>query len=435
MSHGRTTTAVSEHPDIGGADGTRCLVAEAARRVRAQLTELASEMAAACQQQSIGLPADGQATLLRGSCIECAQNLLDVLYHRIPLDQVNVPTAAAAYARRVAQSDAQVESLLRAHRMGEEVFRRFWFRAAAEIEPVGVLPLEFVQHTEHVVAAYSDQTCQQLADIHGQERRRWKRRGTASRADQVRVVLTDITMTSARAEALTGYRMRGSHLGIVAWVENPEHADALHTATAGVLTDLTGRQPLVVPRDECTLWAWVSGPIPPPLDPDRLDAALRRHYPPIRLALGTPAPDLPGFRASHHDALSARRVAARAAGKNSRVTRYTEVALSSFLATDLTLARRWINTVLGGLAANDDGTAELRRTVLTYLQTGANLVDTAARLHLHKNTVRYRLAKAEELRGAPINDDRRNLEIALQASEQLRIPSDSASRKSCNRIE
>jgi hypothetical protein len=76
-------------------------------------------------------------------------------------------------------------------------------------------------------------------------------------------VLTDTTLTSTRAEALTGYRIRGlHHLAVVAWVEAPDRTDTLHSGTAGVLADVTGWAPLAVPVDETTLWAWVSAPTP-----------------------------------------------------------------------------------------------------------------------------------------------------------------------------
>jgi DNA-binding PucR family transcriptional regulator len=427
MNHSRTA---SRPPDVAKADGMHSLVVEAARRARDQLAELAEAMADTCHQRIPDLPAEGEAALLlRDNCRASAQNLLDVFDHRIPLDRVSVPAVAAHYARLVAQSDVPVEAVLRAHRTGEEVFRRYWVQAAAEQEPVGVLPLEFVQHTDRVMAGYSDRICQRLADIYDEEHRRWTQRATESRADQVRALLSNTKMTSASAEALIGHRMRGFHLGIVAWVETPEHAHALHATTAAVLADVPGRARLVVPANECTLWAWVSGPTRSPVDRARLEAELRRRNPPVRLALARPAADLAGFRASHHDACAARRVAT-CAGHGSRVTVFSEVALSGFLATDLPLARRWINTVLGGLAANDDATAELRRTVLTFLQTGASLTETARLLHLHKNTVRYRLRKAEQLRGVPLNQDPRDLETALLACAQLGIPSDSAIGKS-----
>jgi hypothetical protein len=52
-----------------------------------------------------------------------------------------------------------------------------------------------------------------------------------------------------------------------------------------------------------------------------------------------------------------------------------------------------------------------------------SLTEAAAQLHLHKNTVRYRLGKGEQLRGAPITHARLELHTALLAREQLAPPS------------
>jgi len=44
---------------------------------------------------------------------------------------------------------------------------------------------------------------------------------------------------------------------------------------------------------------------------------------------------------------------------------------------------------------------------------------TAERLVLHKNTVQYRIRKAEESLGHPIGENRLNVELALLASHWL----------------
>ena len=44
---------------------------------------------------------------------------------------------------------------------------------------------------------------------------------------------------------------------------------------------------------------------------------------------------------------------------------------------------------------------QLRDTVRVFPDCGGSYTQAAARLHLHKNTVHYRVRKAEELRGRP----------------------------------
>lgn len=54
-----------------------------------------------------------------------------------------------------------------------------------------------------------------------------------------------------------------------------------------------------------------------------------------------------------------------------------------------------------------------------FLQASGSYTEAAARLHLHKNTVHYRVRKAEELRGRPLTDGRLDVEIALLACDHL----------------
>jgi DNA-binding PucR family transcriptional regulator len=46
-------------------------------------------------------------------------------------------------------------------------------------------------------------------------------------------------------------------------------------------------------------------------------------------------------------------------------------------------------------------------------------VATGERLTLHKNTVRYRIGKAEESLGRPVGENRLHVELALLAAQWL----------------
>ncbi len=76
-------------------------------------------------------------------------------------------------------------------------------------------------------------------------------------------------------------------------------------------------------------------------------------------------------------------------------------------------------STLAGLAADDEHQARLRATPLVFLQTGGSYKTTAMRLMLHKNTVQYRIRKAEESLGRPLSENRPDVELALRASQWL----------------
>jgi hypothetical protein len=397
------------------------LQAAIARELEPELLKLAEEMVKyyAVQIPELPMDEDDIRDLLHNSVHANLVTGVDIFAHGIPVEQVMVPAAAEHYTRRLAQRDVPVESLLRAYRLGGSLFLTRWLQ---ELESRGLSPdllLAAAQHTNVVVTAYIDRISQVLVQIYGEERKSWSHRAAATRVVQVKSVLDDKggvdTMT---AEALTGYRMHGTHLAAVIWSGASDGGRTVESV-AQQLGDAVGQQPLAVLVDDHTTWAWVSGPAVSSIDLTGLDDKLRRRRPLVYVAVGNPAVGLAGFRSSHHDALAAQRVAQSRSDNRPGVIAFADVAVSSFLANDLPAARRWVAEVLGGLAVDDEAMAELRRTVLLFLRTGASLTEAAVQLHLHKNTVRYRLRKAEDVRGRAINDRRLDLETGLLACEQL----------------
>jgi hypothetical protein len=396
------------------------LEAAVAREIEHALPALTEEMVAHFVEfiPDLRIEDEDIRELLHASSHANLVTVVDIFTHGIPVDQVEVPAAAAHYVRRMAQRDVPVESLLRAYRLGGGLFLQWWLRAVEGHEPSSRTLLAATKHIALVATDYIDRISQTLVEIYDEERKLWAQRAAATRSVQVRTVLLDEDLDVATAEALTGHRMRGSHVGVVAWSPATDNGREVES-TGQLIAEITGRQPLAVLTDDRTLWAWVSGPNTAKLDVAALDAELRRRRSPMRIAVGSPAVGLIGFRSSHHEAVATQRVANIRGDDSPGVTAFADVAISTFLARDLRAARRWVADVLGGLATDDDAMAELRRTVLHFLQTGSSLTEAAVRLHLHKNTVRYRLRKAEDVRGRPISDRRLDVETALLACVQL----------------
>jgi DNA-binding PucR family transcriptional regulator len=89
------------------------------------------------------------------------------------------------------------------------------------------------------------------------------------------------------------------------------------------------------------------------------------------------------------------------------------------MAGSIDLLRAWVIETLGALADDDEPTARLRGTLGVFLHENRSYKATAERLTLHKNTVQYRIRKAEESLGRSVSEDRLHLEVALLASEWL----------------
>jgi DNA-binding PucR family transcriptional regulator len=98
---------------------------------------------------------------------------------------------------------------------------------------------------------------------------------------------------------------------------------------------------------------------------------------------------------------------------------FGEVAPVAMMLGSTDLLRAWVLSTLAGLAVDDEHHARLRETLLAFLQAGGSYKTTAEQLMLHKNTVQYRVRRAEESLGRPVGDDRHDVELALQASHWL----------------
>jgi DNA-binding PucR family transcriptional regulator len=102
------------------------------------------------------------------------------------------------------------------------------------------------------------------------------------------------------------------------------------------------------------------------------------------------------------------------------VVAFGEVAPVAMMLGSADLLRVWVLDTLAGLAADDEHHARLRDTLLVFLQTGGSYKAAAERLMLHKNTVQYRVRKAEECLGHPVGRNQHDVELALRATRWLR---------------
>jgi hypothetical protein len=399
---------------------TRQVVAEVARELEAQVPALTAELAALFLDLIPAFQGDEAVReLMAASTSSNLSTILDILLHGLPLDRIDVPAAAAAYARRFAQRDLPVEGLLRAYRLGQERVVQWFLRGLGERSLPSEVLLSCAQEVVSVVGRYIDEVSEHLIDIYETERKLWTQRTDAARAIALRTVLDDENLDLSTAQAMIGYRLRGWHIAAIAWVEidTPNAAKWVESA-AGVLASAHGGRPLTVLADDHTLWAWLSGPPSMRLD-EKVLAAKLDDASPLRIALGEPAPGLDGFRSSHREALRAKTVAETSGEHLPPVLSFARVSIAAMLSEDLDALRTWVGRTLGELARDDEGMARLRETVRLFLETGGSFTDAAARLHLHKNTVHYRVRKAEEIRGRPLTDGRLDVEVALVACEQL----------------
>jgi DNA-binding PucR family transcriptional regulator len=347
---------------------------------------------------------------------------LQVMQHRIDLSAVQAPAAAVEYARRLAQRGTPLTTLLRTYRLGHARFSDWLLKELGQHADDARVISAATLSMSRIVAAYIDQTSEEMVAAYTQQREHWLRSQNAAPAARVRKLLAGDRSDMRAAEATLGYRLRQYHVGTVCWVDDASGtADGLTrleraVGQVAVQASCAG-DPVFLPRDESSAWAWLPLGIRDRFD--SVEASTANVSADIHFAFGDPAKGPGGFCLTYLQATAAESVALAARPTSPRVLTFTEVAPVAMMLGSSELLRGWVRSTLAGLATDDDHHARLRNTLLVFLQCGGSYKATAERLVLHKNTVQYRIRKAEESLGRDVAENRHDVELALRVSQWL----------------
>jgi hypothetical protein len=361
-------------------------------------------------------------TLLASSVDSNVGTCLQIVQHQIDLSAVHAPAAALEYARRLAQRGRPLTALLRAYRLGHTCFSDWLLKELARQTNDAQMVTAVTLGMSEIVAGYIDQTSEEIVAAYTRERENWLRNRSAARAARIRDLLSGQRVNVSATEATLGYRLWQYHVGLVCWAGDAtaaaDNITRLEHAIGHVAEKLAcSGDPVFLPRDESSAWAWLplgihdtfdaAGASPSGVDDD------------IHFAFGGVAKDIAGFRLTHQQAVAAQAVALAAGPPAPRSVAFGEVAPVAMMLGSTDLLRAWVLSTLAGLATDDEHHARLRDTLLVFLQTGGSYKATAERLTLHKNTVQYRIHKAEESLGRPVGENQHDVELALRASHWL----------------
>jgi GGDEF-like domain len=153
--------------------------------------------------------------------------------------------------------------------------------------------------------------------------------GPRPRPARIRDLLSGRRINLSATEATLGYRLRQYHVGLVCWAGDAEAAvdnvTRLELAISHVAAQAAcAGDPVFLPRDESSAWAWLPLGIR-----DRFDAAgpsTAGVDPDIHFAFGDAAKGTAGFRLTHQQAIAARAVALAAGSPPPRAVAFSEVA-------------------------------------------------------------------------------------------------------------
>lgn len=356
-----------------------------------------------------------------------------------PADTATLGSATLALVRDGAKRGVPESVLLRSYRLAHAGVARHLYAILANHAADGKELSLAIELCSAWLFAYVDAGVCLAEDLYTSERERWLRSAAASVVETINTILSEQPIDINVASRRLRHEMRRVHVAAIAWIDTHEEGrDTLALLEAAIcdIAALIGNQrPLIQPLGILSIGAWISTSAAVPsrvLDELRFQSATA---PGVRVAIGGPAPGIAGFRTSHIEALEAQRIARLAGHREGSLTRYDDIALCALATANIEHSRRFVERELGRLASRDDTTRRLAATVRTYLDENGSRGRTAKRLHVHENTVAYRLRQAEELLGRSVEKRTLELRVALAVADLVTNASDTNPSASAGNIE
>lgn len=376
--------------------------------------ELGAQMAADITAAIPELAVDAVATEVGKGCEAVALGVLSALAFD---DEVSFEAMSEVLAgpMEVVSRGIGIEHMLRSIHVAHSTAVAVLLDAAEQVVPEAQRFAE-TRRISETLFGIVDVLTQHMADEYARAHDEWLTSSTAQRAEVVEDLLQGAAVPMDRATRILGYDLSRWHLAVIVWPSSttPVEPGRLKTAASEALAAAGCVSTLVIPVGAQRVWAWGSRTSHPP----EAVAPMADPPPGVRIAIGTAGVGVDGFCRSHREATEVARVGAMSTRDTSSF-RYQDLDLVAMLSTDLPAARAFVARELGGLVDDIDSVATVRRTLKHYLDRDRSLAGTAADLHIARNTVAYRVQRAEQLRGQPATVRRLQLHAALTLADEL----------------
>lgn len=366
-----------------------------------------------------GIPGFGSdpraARLLDAAARENVSSVVYAVANGTDVETINAPAAGLEHARLLAQREVPVTVLLRAYRLGQTCFLE---QVLARLSEHGIDAGQYAVELIRLISTYIDRISEQVTQAYYDERELWVGSKAALRQHWVNQLLTAENPDVAQAEIALRYRLHGWHVAVEAWIDGAGETTGVVGAFDRLVTSLrrvsgVRLEHLLVPVDAFRASIWLPVEDGFAVDAARLEEAIKREGIPVRVALGPRRRGISGFRSS---VLTARRVmelSLSAGAAAPVVLDHSAVAPVALVSQDPAELDSFVESVLGALAAPDPKVGLLRETLLAYLECNRSHHLAAQRLHVHRNTVHYRVQKAIDVLGADLEADPLPLHLAL----------------------
>ena len=343
---------------------------------------------------------------------------LTVARHADEPPPADVPPEAYDIARTVVRRGIGTDAIFQGYRRGQQVAWQRWLDTAARTVEPGPEFAAVLEGSLALLFQYVDDVLSRVIAEAQKEREEILGGALARRAETARLILEDAPLDVQTASQRLGYELARRHTAIVLWTETNRLPQGALESAAGVLAQAAGsRRPLTIAAGASTLWVWIGSKDEDP-SPADLRAALADAHSAVRAAVGPTERGTRGFRRSHEAALAVHRILA-GHSEGDRLATYSDLEVTTLAAQDELRAAEFVAATLGQLAANDANAARLRETLRVYLEEAEHAPRSAARLHTHRNTILYRVARATELLGHEVGERRLALALALELAHRL----------------
>ncbi|ORB85742.1 transcriptional regulator [Mycobacterium kansasii] len=258
------------------------------------------------------------------------------------------------------------------------------------------------------ISEFIDATSSGIAEQMQRERDELARGTHAERREVTALILDGAPISRQRAEARLGYALNRAHIGAVIWSDEPDDDLSQLDRVADAFGHAAGfSRPLTVIASAATRWVWVADAT---LDVEQVHRAVEG-TPGARIAIGTTAKGVEGFRRSHLEALTTQRMVAGLQSRQ-RVAFFADVQLIALITQNREAAEEFIKNTLGNF---ESAGPELHKTVLTYINEQCSVGRTTKLLYTHRNTLLRRLERAEQLLPRPLEHSSVHVAVALEA--------------------
>jgi DNA-binding PucR family transcriptional regulator len=336
--------------------------------------------------------------------------VLDSMISGSDAPEIEAPGDALDYARTLAQRGVPVHALVRAYRIGHQSFTDAMLTGIRD-RGAG---LGAAEEASRQAFRYIDIVTHSVVEVYESERERWLASRNTIWLAELRAVLDD-DPAAPEVATIGTYRVDQWHRAGILWAASRRREDltALRATAEKVARTLSpGGSVLVVPQDQQTVWFWAASSSTRPASTLPGELGVPPH---ARVALGSLGYGPGGFRQTHREATSVKRIAdfdpERAASLCSIETDGWRI-LARYV-DDMPVAAAHVRSVLGKLALDSAHAARLRETLRLYLHHRRSNQAAAAALGIHPNSVKYRVAQALAELAVEVDDNRLDVEIAL----------------------